>query len=228
MKLDWKLTIITIGFFILLNPIYSTIHEYGHAYICWMNGNHFTITPTLFGTYFTCDKFEGSSADSLRTSMYMAGGFMGASTALLTFSVLMGLRLLRGRAKGVGYALVTIGIVHFVQMILETFAHDFYMQGKFTIPILTFASLILLMVFLFRGSKPLLEAKVFVNPPYDSPTKFRDRDNIPQNIFKRDIMDIIKGNKPTPQTTKPVETKKHTLDILKEFEENGCDLREDD
>lgn len=226
MKLDWKLTIITIGFFILLNPIYSTIHEYGHAYICWFNGNSFTITPTLFGTYFTCDKFVGDHAEALRTSMYMAGGFMGASTALLTFSVLLGLKLLRGRAKGVGYALVTIGIVHFVQLILETFAHDFYMQGKFTIPILTFASLILLMVFLFRGSKPFLAVKVFVNPPYGTESKFRD--DIPQSVFKRDIRDIIKRNKPTPQTTKPVEIKKHTLDILKEFDENGCDTREDD
>ncbi len=214
MKLDWKLTLITFTAFIALSPVISTVHEYGHAFVCAGNGYNYLIQPSLFGTYFSCDKFVGEGSDQLRTQMYLYGGMFGAGTAFLLFMALRTFRVFKGRIKGVAFALVTIGTMQFVQMILETFAHDLYMDSRFTIVVMSMLSLIILITLLSRGSKQFLEGRVFTNPPYSKETKYRD--DIPDSIFKRDITDIIKGNKPTPKTQTRKPPRKHSLDVLKE------------
>ena len=213
MKLDWKLTLITFVAFVALSPVISTVHEYGHVYVCAGNGYDYIINPTLFGTYFSCDKFTGEGSEQLRLQMYLYGGMFGAATGFLGFMFLQRTGFLKGRRKGIGYALVTIGTMQFVQMILETFAHDFYMNGNYTIPIMSMLSLILLVILLSRGSEQFLVARDFKTPS--------TKENIPQSIFKRDIRDIIKGNKPSPQrkyTHKNYgEDKKKSAEILQEF-----------
>ena len=190
MKLHWGLTLITFVAFIGLNPVISMVHEYGHAYVCAGNGYNYIIQPSITGTYFACDKFTGPGADQLRLQMYLYGGLFASATAFLLFVILFRVGLFKGKVKGVGYALVTIGTMQAVQMVLETFAHDLYMNSKFTIPVMSMLSLMMLITLLSRGSKPLLEA----TPQFKKNTKYREE--IPENIFKRNIGDIIKGNKP--------------------------------
>lgn len=212
-KLDWGLTMITLGCFIVLNPVFSAVHEAGHAYVCSVNGNDFIIQPGLTGTYFACDKFTGANADLIRTQMYFMGGFLASASAFAVFAILKKAKVLSGKKIGIGYALVTIGLMQFIQTILETFVHDLYMKSHITIPIMSMGSLVVLLIFLFRGSKQFQNIQN-IKPIVKGGDIQRE---IPQNIFKRDIRDIILRRKPTEAKNKKYqfhEEKTHTSDLL--------------
>lgn len=207
-KLNWKLTCIAFLCWIVFLPIFGTIHEYGHAYACLTQGHKYEVHMGLLTTYTTC---LGSGIEPM--TYRMAGGFFGASISLLAFAVLK--PRLKGSAKGVAIALVTVGITQFYNMVVETFANDFYMTGGINGGINSFMALILLFVLIQRNSpKQIVVAKKVDQSKYSA--------DIPENIFKRSIVDIIKGRKPLPKTSTEYQkpsTTLATLDIL-EGEEN--------
>lgn len=201
-KLNWKLTCVAFLCWIVFLPIFGTIHEYGHAYACLTQGHKYEVHVGMLTTFTTC---LGSGIEP--TTYRMAGGFFGASASLLTYAVLR--PRLTGSAKGVAIALVTVGITQFYNMVVETFANDFYMTSGINTGIDSFLALILLFVFIQRNSPRTIVAKHIDQSKYSA--------DIPENIFKRSIVDIIKGRKPLPKT--PTEYQKPsttlaTLDIL--------------
>lgn len=212
MKLDWKLTALTIGLWIVLLPVFSITHEYGHAFACSMQGNEYEIHISLVLNYVQC---LGEVEDP--TSFRMFGGFVSATLAFMIFA---GLKpVLTGASKSIGIVLVVIGITQFVNMIMETFANSFYMNsGGIMTGVNTLMAMIMLF-FLIQRHSPRPKYKIFKKQQYH---------DVPKSIFKRSITDIIKGRKPRPErfTQKIVEEKSYpTLDLL---EEDAYENYEDD
>ncbi len=116
-KLDFKFTGITLILFILVLPLFSLTHELGHVFACDVSGRDYN-----FGWNWTsCSgKFEDPS-------MYrMAGGFFSSGLALIIFATIKNKAV--GKYKPIAIVIVSIAIVEFVNMVQETFFHDFYMD----------------------------------------------------------------------------------------------------
>jgi len=211
-KLDWKLTTKTIGLWLVLLPIFSIIHEYGHAMACALQGNYFEVHLSMLLNYATCS----GTLDNVH-SFRMAGGFVSASLALVLFAGLKS--VLVGKLKFIAIVLVVIGITQFFNMTMETYANDFYINSS---SVLTGVNTLMAMVMLFfliqRHSKP--SQKVFVtHSPYIK--NIEKEGKKPQSIFNRSIVDIIKGRKPKPvvRKTTPQEKTFASLDLLGDIEE---------
>lgn len=207
MKLDWKLTALTIGLWIVLLPIFSIIHEYGHAFACSMQGNEYEVHLSLLLNYAQC---LGTVENP--HSFYMAGGFASASLAFVLFAATK--PILTGYRKSIGIALVVIGVTQFVNMVMETYFHDFYLNsGGIMTGVNTMGAMLMLFFLINRHSEK--QQRRF---------KKREYHDVPQSIFKRSITDIIKGRKPRPMskyTTQPAqETVTYaSLDLLDEDEQ---------
>ncbi len=224
MKLDRKLTILTITLWVVLLPLFSIAHEYGHAYSCYIQGNEYEMHISLLLNYVSC---LGSVDDP--TSFRMAGGLVSASIALILF---IGLKsVLTGYRKSLAIVLVVVVITQFTNMILETFANDFYINsGGIMTGINTLMALLMLFFLIQRHS--LREYTITetgyeqVEPRSDEHEKAKawqekdqEQKEIPQSIFKRSITDIIKGRKPVPirKFTQNLETTSYaSLDLLDE------------
>jgi len=120
---------------------------------------------------------------------------------------------LKGTAKGVAIALVVVGLTQFYNMVVETYFNDFYMTGNINTGINSFMALILLLVLIQRNSRNTIRKIEIVKNQDES----KYSEDVPQNIFKRSIVDIIKGRKPLPRNDLPQkpQTSLATLDILK-------------
>ena len=173
------------------------------------------------------------------TSFRMAGGLVSASIALILF---IGLKsVLTGYRKSLAIVLVVVAITQFTNMILETFANDFYMNsGGIMTGINTLMAMMMLFFLIQRHS--LREYTITetgyeqVEPRSDEHEKakaWQEKDQevkeIPQSIFKRSITDIIKGRKPVPirKFTQNLETTSYaSLDLLDDDE--GYEYEEDE
>lgn len=226
MKLDWKLTILTITLWVVLLPLFSIVHEYGHAYSCFIQGNEFEMHISLLLNYVSC---LGSVDDPM--SFRMAGGLISASVALILF---IGLKsVLTGYRKSLAIVLVVVAITQFTNMIMETFANDFYMNsGGIMTGVNTLMAMMMLFFLIQRHS---LREYTITETGYEqveaeddqveerseghAKAKAWQEKEIPQSIFKRSITDIIKGRKPTPirKYTQNLETTSYaSLDLLDE------------
>jgi ABC-type branched-subunit amino acid transport system permease subunit len=95
----------------------STVHEIGHGLICWADGGKFTFELTAFGAIGQC---IGDISDP--TLFLAMGGGLGAITAgLIAIAV--------RRYKGIFLGMLTIMAGHLFNLVLETFAYQFYIQG---------------------------------------------------------------------------------------------------
>ena len=205
-SLNWRLTCVAFGCWLVFLPLFSIVHEYGHAYACYAQGHQVEVHMGLLGNYTTC-LGAGIEPGTYR----MAGGFFGASTSLLIFAILKD--RLKGTAKGVAIALVVVGLTQFYNMVVETYFNDFYMTGNINTGINSFMALILLLVLIQRNSRNTIRKIEIVKNQDES----KYSEDVPQNIFKRSIVDIIKGRKPLPRNDLPQkpQTSLATLDILK-------------
>jgi len=130
-KLDFKYTALTLGILLLLIPVFSVFHEYGHAISCSLLGHTFEIGYgggggiITFSAYTNC---SGTFTDPTELQQFrLSGGFLSASIALLLFA---GLRkkLVGKWLKPIAIVFVTIGTVEYVNMIMEGFVFDFYLK----------------------------------------------------------------------------------------------------
>lgn len=180
-RLDRKLTVLTVGLYLILLPLFSIIHEYGHAINCYTQGNTFEIHLSLFLNYVTC---HGSGYDVSAYRMF--GGFLSASVAFILFASLKS--VLVRKLKFIAIVLVVIGTTQFFNMVMETYANDFYMNSsQIMTAVNTLMSMMMLFFLIQRHSSPTLDR---VNDKKDKKEK-----EIPDNIFQRSIVDIIRRKK---------------------------------
>lgn len=130
-KLDFKYTAFTLGILLVLIPVFSLFHEYGHAIACSLLGHTFEIGYGGGGGVITFSAFTNCDPDFTNPTelqqFRLAGGFLSATIGLLLFTSLR--RKLVGRwLKPIAIVLVTIGTVEYVNMIMEGFLFDFYIK----------------------------------------------------------------------------------------------------
>ncbi len=116
-KLDFKFTAITILLLIVMLPFFSLAHELGHVFMCYMDGREYNFS----WNWTSCSgKFDDP------TMYRMMGGFVSTGLAMIIFASIKDKAV--GKYKPIAIVLVTIGVIEFVNMVLETFLHDFYMD----------------------------------------------------------------------------------------------------
>jgi len=241
LKLDWKLTVLTITLWVVLLPLFSIAHEYGHAYSCYFQGNEYEMHISLLLNYVSC---IGTVDDP--TSFRMAGGLISASIALILF---IGLKsVLTGYRKSLAIVLVVVAITQFTNMILETFANDFYMNGGGIMTGINTLMALLMLFFLIQrhslreytitetGYEQVEPTEQERSNEYEKAKAWQEQDQeqkeIPQSIFRRSITDIIKGRKPKTiirKYTQDLETSSYaSLDLLDEDEDYEYEDDEDE
>ncbi len=151
---DFGLVTKAIVLWIVLLPVFSVVHEYGHAIICEVNNMPYNIHVGITGSQIAC---AGQFPNNDPTSFRMAGGFVASGIALIAFAILR--KRVSLENSWIVIPLVTIGTVHYIEMILETFVHDFYMTSNITTVIMSMTSLVILMTLLARKSKQLREKR---------------------------------------------------------------------
>lgn len=95
----------------------SALHEIGHGIICNLEGNQFEFTITPFGGIGQC------FGDIKNVELFLAMG--GGLAAITASSIAIAVK----RYKGILIGMITIAIGHLSNLVMETFAYEFYIQG---------------------------------------------------------------------------------------------------
>ncbi len=146
-----RLAFLTIILLFVMLPVFSLIHEFGHAGYCAYQERNYVIGLVGFGAYTSC---EGKFDDPIQ--FRMAGGFLASAVALLAFVALK--KHLVGGLKFVAIVLVTIGVMEYSQMITESYFNDFHM-GPYAIALNLIILLLVPIVLIQRASRPELEVR---------------------------------------------------------------------
>jgi len=216
MKLDIKLTTLTIVLWVILLPTFSLIHEVGHGLVCDYYGFEPKYYLTLIQNAVTCTGNFSDNAGS-QGSFRMAGGFLAATIALMAFALVK--PIITPKTRFIAIVLVVIAVTQFVNMSVETFAHDFYInQSSVMTMINTLGAMVMLFFLIYRHSDqisyPKYEKIIDVN-------EIKRVKEIPDNVFQRSIVDIIKGRKPKKKVivTEQPEATFASLDLLNDYED---------
>lgn len=117
---DYRLVFFTIIFLTVLIPVFSVIHEMGHAMVCYIEGNKFAwgVTPLGLG-WLDC---FGPLDDP--TLLRLAGGLYAASVAAAVLVFV--LPRFNRNTTSLAIPLSALAISQAVNALLEAFANDFY------------------------------------------------------------------------------------------------------
>ena len=216
LKLDIRLTTLTFVAWMILLPTFSLIHELGHGLVCDYYGFEPNYHLTLLVNAVTCTGNFSENPGS-QTSFRMAGGFLAASLAFIVFACVKSVPKL----KFLSIALVVIGVTQFFNMTMETYAHEFYINDS---QIMTMANTLGAMIMLFFLIQRNTVQKPSIKEIAMKVQGVGNTEEVPQSVFQRSIVDIIKRKKPTEiqrnETFIPTEDVTFaSLDLLNEQED---------
>ncbi len=165
---NWRIVSLSVLLWIALMPIFSIVHEHGHALICSYNNMPYNMQiGILNGASVSC---TGSFVDP--TPFRLAGGFLASGFALL--SAIFVRKLVRTAKHSYAYIpLFTIGIVQFGQMIMEGFFNTFYLASNIATLIPTMTAFIVLLALTGIKSKQFEKEEMYKvikrnNPSFNS------------------------------------------------------------
>ena len=117
-KLDRKRVLICLLIFFALLPVFSYIHEAGHALVCLADGNEPEITVDIFSGGTTLCHGDVSNLFAYKISGGLLAGIVGTTAGIALF-----------RWKIPFVAITTIGIGHLVNAGIEAFADSYFTNG---------------------------------------------------------------------------------------------------
>ena len=118
-KLDRKRVLICLLIFFALLPVFSYLHEAGHALICIADGNEAEISVDIFnGGTTLCHGDISNNLFAYKISGGLLAGIIGTT---------IGVALFRWKIPFV--AITTIGVGHLVNAVIETFADSYFTNG---------------------------------------------------------------------------------------------------
>jgi len=118
-KLNRKRVLICLLIFFALLPVFSYLHEAGHALICIADGNEAEISVDIFnGGTTLCHGDISNNLFAYKISGGLLAGIIGTT---------IGVALFRWKIPFV--AITTIGIGHLVNAVIETFADSYFTNG---------------------------------------------------------------------------------------------------
>ena len=148
-KLDRKRVLICLLIFFALLPVFSYIHEAGHALVCLADGNEPEITVDIFSGGTTLCHGDVSNLFAYKISGGLLAGIVGTTAGIALF-----------RWKIPFVAITTIGIGHLVNAGIEAFADSYFTNGGEWGLVMGFVEFItffsLLLVFDRKMVKPVL------------------------------------------------------------------------
>jgi len=117
-KLNRKRVLICLLIFFALLPVFSYIHETGHALVCIADGNEAEISVDIFNGGITLCHGDVSNLFAYKISGGLLAGIVGTT---------IGIALFRWKIPFV--AITTIGVGHLVNAGIETFADSYFTHG---------------------------------------------------------------------------------------------------
>ena len=117
-KLDRKRVLICLLIFFALLPVFSYLHEAGHALVCLADGNAPEITVDIFSGGTTLCHGDVSNLFAYKISGGLLAGIIGTTAGIALF-----------RWKIPFVAITTIGIGHLVNAGIEAFADSYFTNG---------------------------------------------------------------------------------------------------
>ena len=155
-KLDRKRVLICLLVFFALLPVFSYMHEAGHALVCIVDGNEAEISVDIFSGGTTFCHGEVSNLFAYKISGGLLAGIVGTTVAIALFvwkpfagysleSTNYNLWEIDGKVerresrkqqfldivwKAPFIALATIGVGHLVNAVIEAFADSYFTHGS--------------------------------------------------------------------------------------------------
>ena len=117
-KLDRKRVLICLIMFFALLPVFSYLHEAGHALVCLADGNEPEISVDIFSGGTTLCHGDVSNLFAYKISGGLLAGIIGTTAGIALF-----------RWKIPFVAITTIGIGHLVNAGIEAFADSYFTNG---------------------------------------------------------------------------------------------------
>ena len=117
-KLDRKRVLICLLIFFALLPVFSYLHEAGHALVCLADGNEPEISVDIFNGGTTLCHGDVSNLFANKISGGLLAGIIGTTAGIALF-----------RWKIPFVAITTIGIGHLVNAGIEAFADSYFTNG---------------------------------------------------------------------------------------------------
>ena len=146
-KLDRKRVLICLLIFFALLPVFSYLHEAGHALVCLADGNEPEISVDIFSGGTTLCHGDVSNLFAYKISGGLLAGIVGTTAGIALF-----------RWKIPFVAITTIGIGHLVNAGIEAFADSYFTNGGEWGLVMGFVEFVtffsLLLIFDRRDTKP--------------------------------------------------------------------------
>ena len=117
-KLDRKRVLICLLIFFALLPVFSYLHEAGHALVCLAEGNEPEISVDIFSGGTTLCHGDVSNLFAYKISGGLLAGIIGTTAGIALF-----------RWKIPFVAITTIGIGHLVNAGIEAFVDSYFTNG---------------------------------------------------------------------------------------------------
>ena len=118
-KLNRKRVLICLLVFFALLPVFSYLHEAGHALVCIADGNEAEISVDIFnGGTTLCHGDHVSNLFAYKISGGLLAGIIGTTVGIALF-----------RWKIPFIALTTIGAGHLINAVIEAFADSYFTHG---------------------------------------------------------------------------------------------------
>jgi len=117
-KLDRKRVLICLLVFFALLPVFSYLHEAGHALVCIADGNEPEISVDIFSGGTTLCHGDVSNLFAYKISGGLLAGIVGT---------IIGIALFRWKIPFI--AITTVGVGHLVNAGIETFADSYFTNG---------------------------------------------------------------------------------------------------
>ena len=141
-KLDKKRVIICLLVFFALMPIFSYLHEAGHALVCTADGNEAEISVDILSGGLTLCHGDVSNLFAYKISGGLLAGIIGTTVGIALF-----------RWKIPFIALTTIGAGHLVNAVIEAFTDSYFTHGaewSFILGFIEFVTFFSLMIIFDR------------------------------------------------------------------------------
>ena len=117
-RLNRKRVLICLVAFFALLPVFSYLHEAGHALVCIADGNEAEISVDFFSGGTTLCLGDVSNLFAYKISGGLLAGIIGTTVGIALF-----------RWKIPFIAITTIGAGHLVNAVIETFADSYFTHG---------------------------------------------------------------------------------------------------
>ena len=141
-KLKRKRVLICLLVFFALLPVFSYLHEAGHALVCIADGNEAEISVDIFNGGTTLCHGDVSNLFAYKISGGLVAGIVGTAAGIALF-----------RWKIPFIAITTIGIGHLINAIIEAFADSYFTHGvewSFFLGLVEFVIFLILLIIFDR------------------------------------------------------------------------------